>query len=203
MHISEYDNNSFERVARVLWRINPCLRGKYASEMELIGDMKFQTGCHLQEAGFWGTGGYYVSVVDRGERGFYAMASISGYVVDEYLKKLSQPEEKIPSFVSIWDTRRAYDKQRAQYIIAELYQQGNKHYIRFLDMSRSVSGYFETLCDVSDDKTLMPDLVMTKYDNNNFIPLTTDECRNLWRKAPYIYSYLFPNWLNLERASKD
>jgi len=203
MYITEYDERSFELVAKALWEINPCLREKYSSEIELAASMKFQPNCHLHKAGFWGTGGFYVNVVDRGERGFYAMASLSGYVVDEYLKKLSLPEEKIPSFVSIWDTKRAYDEQNAHYIVAELYHQGDKHFIRFLDMSRNIDGYFETLYDGFEKESDMHFLVLGNYDNNNFKPLSVDERRDLWRKAPNICDYLFPDWLNFEHASKD
>jgi hypothetical protein len=108
MYISEYDEHSFELVASVLWQINPCLREKYASKIELIESMKFQTGCHLHEPGFWGTGGYYVTVIDRGERGYYAMASLGGYVVSEYLKDHSEDD---------WNVRVASKDESAPRIV--------------------------------------------------------------------------------------
>jgi hypothetical protein len=205
LYISEYDEYSFEHVAKVLWQINSCLREKYADEKALIASMKFQTETHMSDAGFWGTGGYYVSVCNRGERGFYAMASLSGYVVDKFLEKI--PAQKIKNTLELtttWDTGRCYDQQNCQHITAELFCNGERNFIRFLDMSRDVDGYFEidTGLDRFESVLDVQERVMRICDSGRYEELSGQDRDNLWRKAPPYVDYLFPSWLVKERAEK-
>ena len=87
----EFDQYSFELTASVLWRINPCLRAKYADEAHLIDWMKSTTQVEKKEPGYWGTGGFIISVCKRhGGEGLYACASVNPFCVSEMLKTIEK-----------------------------------------------------------------------------------------------------------------
>lgn len=88
----KWDDYSFELTAKVLAIINPLLLSmRGGGTVEGLADwMKSETQWYLGKCGYWGMGGFYVSVCPQAGNpdGFYGMASLAPYGVTEYLKQL-------------------------------------------------------------------------------------------------------------------
>jgi hypothetical protein len=93
-----YDDMSFELTARALLRINPFLNQRYAHIAEpearlnaVIDWMKWLAQTEVRGAGYFGTGGFYLSACRRAdgrENDLYCIATVQAYAVTDYLAKL-------------------------------------------------------------------------------------------------------------------
>lgn len=93
-----YDDYSFELTAQALIRINPMLRQRYAHITDeaqalaaVIDWMKWLAQTEMKGAGYFGTGGFYLSACRRAdgqENDLYCIATVQAYAVTDYLAKL-------------------------------------------------------------------------------------------------------------------
>lgn len=92
-----FDDHSFELTAQALIRINPPLRQRYAhitDESQLLAAvvdwMKWLAQTELKGAGYFGTGGFYLTACRRAdgrENDLYCIATVQAYAITDYLAK--------------------------------------------------------------------------------------------------------------------
>lgn len=123
-----FDETSFQCTAQALLVINPVPLARIGLETEaqLIDYMKGGTEHQLAEPGFWGTGGFYVSITPHlgGEPGdLHCMASVMAYSVVRYLQERAEVEAVAP-LPTDSDTIAKIDDLRENAAILERYANG-------------------------------------------------------------------------------
>jgi hypothetical protein len=85
-----WSDSSIEDVAEILLVINPL---GYNTVDDLVAYIKSATNVTLDKAGFWGTGGFYVSLCDVSYESEYthaAKVTLMAYTVKKYLETIGK-----------------------------------------------------------------------------------------------------------------